>query len=88
MTTENSFSKLAHNTQSLDVKLKNPPNNKVDILKELFKSVSEYNINEVKHILSTNDIADKSLNVTLGRAFSAYDQTNKDAKEIVKILIE
>ncbi len=86
MTTENSFSKLTH-PANIEVKLKNV-HGKADILKELFKCVSESNLTELTRLLDSNEMADKSMNITLSRAFTVYSSSNKDTKEIIRVLLE
>lgn len=86
MTTENSFSKLTH-TPCPEIKLKNI-HGKVDILKELFKCVSENNVSELANLLEGHELAEQSMNITLSKAFAAYHLMNKEIKDIIGILLK
>jgi hypothetical protein len=83
MTTENSFSNLTHSGNSLKQQ-----HGKADILKELFKCVSDGNYLELTRLLEVNEMADKSMNISLGRAFAQYSPNNKDSKETIRVLLE
>ena len=85
MTTENSFSnsKLTHSQSSLKT-----THGKADTLKELFKCVSESNLAELTRLLEANEMAEKSMNIILGKAFSYYSSSNKDSKDVIRVLLE
>jgi hypothetical protein len=85
MTTENSFSKLTHTGP--EIKLKNI-HGKVDILKELFKCVSENNVGELARLLEGHELAEQSMNITLTKAFAVYSSTNKEIKDIIAIILK
>ena len=86
MTTENSFSKLTH-THSGEVKLKHL-HGVADILKEIFRFILEGNVKEITNLLVNNELAEKSLNITLSKAFGAYNPSNKDSKDIIAVLLK
>jgi hypothetical protein len=83
MTTENSLSKLTIPASSLKQQ-----HGKVDILKELFKCVNDGNYHELSRLLDENELADKSINISLGRAFGHYSPKNKESKEAIRVLLE
>ena len=88
MTTENSFSKLTH-ALSADVNLKQV-HGVADILKEIFRYIAEGNLAGITNLLEKNNngLAEKSLNITLSKAFSAYKSTNRESKDIIGILLK
>jgi hypothetical protein len=87
MTTENSFNKITH-TNSSDVTYKNSQCSP-SILKEVFDCINEGNYKGLINLLEQNDeLAGKSLNIYLCKAFHLYHSNNKGSKEIIIILLK
>lgn len=86
MTTENSFGKLTH-PQSSEVKLTTLHSN-VGVLQEIFKCISERNLEELNHLLDRSELSKQSLNITLGKAFGAYRSGSKESKDIIDAILK
>lgn len=83
MTTENSHKQQTHS--STESKLKHGV---AGMLKEIFKSIQENNLNDLTRLLENSDLADKSLNITLSKAFEAYKSNSKESKDIINVLLQ
>ncbi len=85
MTTESSFNKL---TPSISSEVRRNVQGSAAVLKEIFRCISECNLVDLSHLLEGNELAEKSLNITLNKAFGAYKPSNQSTKDIIGILLK
>jgi len=85
MNSENSFNKLTH---TYTPEVRRNVQSTAAVLKEMFKCIEKCNKEELNHLLEGNELAEKSINITLNKAFGAYKSTNKDSKDIIGILLK